>query len=104
MPESDEVFSVVSLAGEPRCWFCGERPPAIDGRWCSARCRAGGRQMLATSPRPEVIDQRAAKIRSTWSEKERIRRRYGSCVRNLGWRPPIVAEADLYLEPTRDRV
>jgi hypothetical protein len=73
----DEVFAVVSLDGRPMCWVCSTRPPKLDEKWCSPKCKLLGEAMMEHSPVPEEITKATQAIRATWTREEAALRRSG---------------------------
>ena len=81
--QTSDIYAVFSLDGRPLCWACGKRPPKLEGRWCSGRCKLDGETIIAGTPVPEEIKRATKSIIATWSVEEAARRRRGLILR--GW-------------------
>jgi len=91
-----DTYGTFTMAGEPVCWWCGEAPPAIDGRWCCPRCRRSGERMLRDSPTPAEIRAACERIQATWSPAQRLERAGFRCddawrrTAGRSWTAPVV--------------
>lgn len=83
-----ETFGVVGPNGRPGCWYCGG--PTLDGApWCCQTHAFAGRLMIHQTPDPKTIAERAAEIRSGWTEADF--RSHAASTPELGgrfWIPP----------------
>jgi len=92
---SDTLFAVHDMEDRPRCWHCGEAPPTVDGRWCSARCWLAGEEVLHSLPTPTEIREVCEKIQAGWSDYERQTRLLAM---PSPWSVPVVNLTDCQAE------
>lgn len=85
-----EIFDVSTSEPDRCCEFCGQSARRLlDVKWCSPRCKFHGEKISATVPSPDEIRKRAARIRSTWSNREHLVRAGIDPSAAKQWDPPM---------------